>query len=101
MRTKHSELPLRGLDNTGAADQPVVVVTPDRDPDPRKWTLDVDRDCIDLYLSILDEPRALTADEAKKMVDLVNAWRAAEQEKHITLMAALDQVRRLTEDEAG
>jgi hypothetical protein len=44
------------LDNAGATDQPVVVATPDRDPDPRKWTLDVDRDCIDLYLSLLDEP---------------------------------------------
>ena len=84
------------LDNTGETDQPVVVVTPDRDADPRKWTLDVDRDCIDLYLSLLDEPRELTADEAKKMVDLVNAWRAGEHEKHIALMAALDQIRRLT-----
>jgi hypothetical protein len=71
-------------------------MTADRDPDPRKWTLDVDRDCIDLYLSLLDEPRALTADEATKMVDLVNAWRAGEQEKHIALMAALEQVRLLT-----
>jgi hypothetical protein len=35
------------------------------------------------------------------MVDVVNAWRAGEQEKHIALMAALDQVRRLTAGRGG
>jgi hypothetical protein len=73
-------------------DQPVVVVAPERDADPRNWRLDVDQASIDLYASLLDAPRALTANEATMMVDLVNAWRAHEHEKHIALMAALDEV---------
>ena len=77
--------------------QPVVVVAPERDADPRNWKLDVDQASIDLYVSLLDASRALTADEAKMMVDLVNAWRAHEHEKHIALMAALDEVQRVTE----
>ena len=82
---------------TGKAwtDQPVVVVA-ERDADPRSWKLDVDQASIDLYVDLLDAPRTLTSDEAKRMVDLVNAWRAHEHEKHIALMAALDEVHRLT-----
>lgn len=66
-----------------------------RDPDPRKWKLDVDQAAIDLYVSLLDAPRALTTDETAMMVDLVNAWRAGEHEKHLALMAALTEVERL------
>jgi hypothetical protein len=73
------------------------VVVAARDSDPGSWKLDVDQASIDLYLSLLDASRALTADEATMMVDLVNAWRAHEHEKHIELMAALDEVRRLTD----
>jgi hypothetical protein len=68
----------------------------ERDPDPRKWKLDVDPAAIDLYVSLLDAPRALTTDEAAMMVDLVDAWRAGEHEKHIALMTALAEVQRLT-----
>lgn len=72
------------------------VTSLDRDPNPQNWRLDVDRSCIDLYLSLLEEPRALTANEATQMVDLVDAWRAGEHEKHIALIAALAEVERLT-----
>jgi hypothetical protein len=66
-------------------------------PDPRKWKLEVDQAAIDLYVTLLDAPRALSTDEAAMMVDLVNAWRAGEHEKHIALMAALAEIQRLTE----
>ena len=83
------------LDTVARPKHPVVVTTTERDPDPRKWKLDIDETAIDLYVGLLDAPRALTADEAAMMVDLVNAWRAGEHEKHIALMAALDEVQRL------
>ena len=75
----------------------MVVVTPKRDADPRRWKLDVDPAAIDLYVSLRDAPRALGADEAVLMVDLVDAWRAHEHEKHIALMAILREVQRLDE----
>jgi hypothetical protein len=58
------------------------------DEDPRNWRLDVPQDRIDLYLELLERPRPLTETEAQMMVELVDAWRAAEHEKHIALMAA-------------
>ncbi len=72
-----------------------VVPDVNRDPNPQNWVLDVARECIDLYLELLDAPPALSPNEAEMMVDLVNAWRAAEHEKHIALMAALAEVQRL------
>ena len=56
---------------------------------PQNWRLDIDRSCIDLYLALHDAPRPLTADECQQMVDLVDAWRAAEHRTHIALMRAL------------
>lgn len=72
-------------------------MTAARDPDPRNWKLEVDQAAIDLYVGLLDAPRALSTDEAAMMVDLVNAWRVGEHEKHIALMAALTEIQRLTE----
>ena len=61
------------------------------DPDdPRKWRLDVPQDRIDLYHELSEQPRSLSADEAAKKVELVNAWRKQEHRKHIALMHALD-----------
>jgi hypothetical protein len=37
------------------------------------------------------QPRALTADEAKLMVELVDAWRALEHRKHIALKQAREE----------
>jgi DNA-directed RNA polymerase specialized sigma24 family protein len=66
-----------------------AVSLPD-DLDPRNWRLNVDQQCIDLYLSVLlGEPRALSSDECAQMVELVNSWRAQEQRKHMALMDAL------------
>lgn len=56
---------------------------------PRNWRLDVPSDRIELYLELWDEPRAVTAEEAAKLVELIDAWRAHEHRKHIALMAAL------------
>lgn len=53
--------------------------------DPRDWRLDVEQDRIDLYLELRECPRALTEDEARMMVELVDAWRALEHRKHIAL----------------
>lgn len=53
--------------------------------DPSNWRLDVEQDRIDLYLELLERPRALSEDEARMMVELVDAWRAAEHRKHIAL----------------
>jgi hypothetical protein len=44
--------------------------------------------CIDLYLDLSAGPRALSADEAKMLVQLVDAWRDLEHRKHIALKAA-------------
>jgi hypothetical protein len=63
----------------------------ENEDDPRKWRIDVLQDRVDLYLSLKDEPRALTAEEAVMMVELVDAWRSHEHRKHVALMAALDQ----------
>jgi hypothetical protein len=59
-----------------------------RDEDPRNWQLEIPQDRIDLYLELSEQPRPLTENEAQMMVELVDAWRAAEQENHIALMAA-------------
>jgi hypothetical protein len=59
-----------------------------RDENPQNWRLDVPQDRIDLYLELLERPRPLTEFEAQMMVELVDAWRALEHEKHIALMAA-------------
>ena len=54
--------------------------------EPRNRRLEIEEDRIDLYLELLERPRALTEDEARKMVELVDAWRALEHRKHIALM---------------
>lgn len=72
-------------------------MTVERDPDPKKWRLEVDQAAIELYVSLLDTPRALSTAEATTMVDLLDAWRAGEHEKHIALIAALTEIQRLTE----
>ena len=59
-----------------------------RDEDPRQWRLDIPQDRIDLYLELVERPRTLTEGEAQMMVELVDAWRAMEHEKHVALMAA-------------
>jgi hypothetical protein len=58
--------------------------------DPQNWRIDVPQAHIDLYLELLTEPRALRADEARMMVELVNGWRSLEQRKHIALKSAED-----------
>ncbi len=55
---------------------------------PQNWRLDIPMDRIDLYRELADRPRALTADEARMMVELVDAWRALEHRKHIALKHA-------------
>jgi len=47
----------------------------DDDDDPGNWRLGVPPDRIDLYLSLKDDPRALTSEEAEMLVELVDAWR--------------------------
>ena len=59
------------------------------DGDPQDWRLDVPQDRIDLYLELKERPRSLAAAEARMLVELVDAWRAHEHRKHITLMQAL------------
>ena len=56
---------------------------------PQNWRLDVPQNRIDLYLELSDSPRPLSTEEAQMMVELVDAWRAGEHEKHIALMNAL------------
>jgi hypothetical protein len=56
--------------------------------DPQNWRVDVPKACIDLYLDVSDTPRALSADEAQLLVQLVDARRAPEHRKHIALEAA-------------
>lgn len=65
------------------------------DNDPRNWRLEVGEAHLDLYSELLEHPRALTTVETQMMVELVDAWRAVEQRKHVALMHALDDVKRL------
>jgi hypothetical protein len=55
------------------------------DDDPASWRLDIQDDRIDLYVELINEPRALTADEAMMLVDLIHAWRELEYRKHVAL----------------
>ena len=64
---------------------------PTSDPNPMNWRLDVPKDRIDLYLELSNEPRSLSSEEAAKLIELVDAWRALEHAKHIALMNALEQ----------
>jgi hypothetical protein len=61
--------------------------------DPASWRIDASQDCIDLYLELANEPRALSAREASMMVELVDAWRSHEHTKHIALIEALGRSR--------
>lgn len=56
--------------------------------DPKSWRLDVAEGHVDLYVELVNEPRALTKREAEMMVELVHAWRDLEHRKHIALEAA-------------
>lgn len=69
-----------------------VRIEPNDDPDPQNWRLHVDQRCIDLYRSVHDNPRPLTAEECAQLVELVDAWRSHEIRKHNALMAALAKV---------
>jgi hypothetical protein len=63
----------------------------DSSDDPQDWRLDIPMDRIDLYRELADRPRALTADETRMMIELVDAWRALEHRKHIALKHAREQ----------
>jgi hypothetical protein len=56
--------------------------------EPQNWRLDVPQACIDLYVDLSARPRALSADEAQMLVQLVDAWRGLGHRKHIVLEAA-------------
>jgi hypothetical protein len=62
-----------------------------RDENPQNWRLDIPQDRIDLYLELGNRPRPLTETEAQMMVELVDAWRALEHQKHIALMEARER----------
>jgi hypothetical protein len=59
-----------------------------RSGEPQNWRIGVSQRHIDLYLELVDEPRALSVDEARMMVELVDAWRGLEHSKHIALKSA-------------
>lgn len=56
--------------------------------EPQNWRIGVLQGHIDLNLELLNEPRALSVDEARMMVELVDAWCILEQRKHIALKSA-------------
>jgi hypothetical protein len=64
----------------------------ERDDNPQKWRFDIPPDRVDLYLELKENPRALTAEEAEMMVELVDAWRGHEHRKHIALIDVLAQL---------
>jgi hypothetical protein len=59
-----------------------------RGGEPQNWRIGVPQSQIDLYLELLNESRPLSVDEARMMVELVDAWRSLEQSKHIALKSA-------------
>ena len=65
--------------------------------DPQNWRIDAPQGHIDLYLELHNEPRALTSDEARMMVELVDAWRGLEHRKHIALKSAVAAASRQAE----
>jgi hypothetical protein len=54
-------------------------------PDPANWRLDVSDRHIELYAELSRKLRALTQDEARMLVELVDAWRDLEHRKHLAL----------------
>ena len=58
---------------------------------PQNWRLEIDPDRVDLYLELSRRPRPLTVAEARMMVELVDAWRALEQRKHIALSEGAEE----------
>ena len=59
--------------------------------DPKAWRLNISQRHIDLYQELIENPRPLNGDEARMMVELVDAWRDLEHRKHIALEAARSQ----------
>lgn len=59
-----------------------------RGADPQNWRIDLPQSHIELYLELLNEPRVLSADEARMMDEVANARRSLEQRKHIALKSA-------------
>jgi hypothetical protein len=59
-----------------------------RQDDPQSWRLDVAQGHVNLYVELVNKPRALTKREAEMMVELVEAWRDLEHRKHIALESA-------------
>ncbi len=56
---------------------------------PRNWVLEITDEPIALYEQLVDQPRPLTEAECRRLIDLIDAWRAHEHRKHIALMQCL------------
>ena len=56
---------------------------------PAGWKIGASEEQVDLYRELAEQPRSLSAAEAQSMVLLVDAWRAHEHRKHLTLKRAL------------
>jgi hypothetical protein len=71
--------------HTKTDDDKTIQVERPADPrDPHSWPIDVSRKHIELYLELLNDRRELTVDEARTMVELVNAWRDLEHRRHLS-----------------
>jgi hypothetical protein len=53
--------------------------------EPANWRLDMSDRHIELYSELSSKPRAITKDEARMLVELVDAWRALEHRKHLAV----------------
>src|SRR5258708_9382592 len=53
--------------------------------DPANWKLAIGSEQIDLYSEVSRTPRPLSADEARMLVELVDAWRGLEHRNYIAL----------------
>jgi hypothetical protein len=62
----------------------------DTDP-PANWRLRVSDKNIELYMELMDQPRAISAAETRMLVELVDAWRDLEHRKRLALERDLMQ----------
>ena len=52
---------------------------------PANWRLDISDKHIELYMELLRKPRPISADETRKLIELIDAWRDLEHRKHLAL----------------
>jgi hypothetical protein len=85
-RSNHANVARRLQHLEGDGPRSASARSPSHDgPNPANWRLNVSDRHIELYAELSRKPRAITGDEARMLVELVDAWRDLEHGKHLAL----------------